>query len=397
LDTGGRAHIGYFTYGRSYLAREEAIPLDPINLPLRAGEFRTTLNHGVFGALRDTAPDYWGRLVIERRRWPEDELDYLLATADVRVGSMSFARTTTHPALDYSSALPMSALDRAADAASALEAGVAGEVLEFDVDLELLDPSSGVGGARPKTIVVDDHGQLWIAKFPSRQDRVNNAAAEATCLRLAERCGIDVPDFRILEVDGRAILLTRRFDQRPGPMRRSLLSAHSLLGLGISITNRTGWSYIDLAHVLRRISVDPERDAQALYRRAIFNALISNTDDHPRNHAVIWGQNGWELSPAYDLAPSITKSQDQRLLAMEIGADPDTDPRWANRANIISSAGHFGFSRTEADHLISEMKEVVASEWRLVAREVAPDLEIEDQIEHAFPDRYPGFEHPSLG
>lgn len=397
LDTAPREHVGYFTYGRSYLARDEAIALDPIHLPLRPGEFRTTLNEGLFGALRDAAPDYWGRLVIERRGSPENELDYLLATPDVRVGALSFAPETTPPPLEYGSALPMSALDRAAEAAAAVEAGVAGDAVDLDIDPDLLSPSSGVGGARPKTIVIDERGQLWIAKFPSRGDRFNQAAAEAICSRLAETCGIDVPDCRIVDVDGRSVLLVRRFDQRPGKIRRPFLSAHTLLGLGISVTDRTGWSYVDLAHLLRRISADPEGDARALYRRAIFNALISNTDDHPRNHAVIWRENGWRLSPAYDLTPGITKSRDRRLLAMEIGSGGGDDPRWANRATIVSSAGHFGFAEADADDLVSEMKEIVVSEWRSVAREVAPDVEIADRIEHAFPDGYPGFEYASLG
>jgi serine/threonine-protein kinase HipA len=396
LDTSYHEHVGYFTYGRSYLARDEAISLDPVHLPLRSGQFRTTLNEGLFGALRDAAPDFWGRVVIERTGSPADELDYLLATSDLRVGALSFGPSPTPPDPDYSAALPLSALDRAADAASAVEAGIAGEPVEFPIDQDLLNPSSGVGGARPKTIVIDDLGQLWIAKFPSRNDRFNNAAAEATCLKLAERCGIEVPEFRILDVGGRSILLIRRFDQRPGPIRRPFLSAHTLLGLGTSATQRTGWSYIDLAHVLRRISIDPEADARALYRRAIFNALISNLDDHPRNHAVLWS-GGWRLSPAYDLTPSVDRSQDQRRLAMAIGGDQSADPRWANRATIISSAGHFGSSEVEAERLISEMKEIVVSEWRAVAQDVAPKVEIEDQIEHAFPDGYPGFEYSSLG
>lgn len=396
LDARSSEPVGYFTYGRSYLDRSEAIALDPIHLPLRTGGFRTTLNEGLFGALRDVAPDYWGRVVIERKAAPGNELDYLLATSDVRVGSLSFGSTTAPGPLDFSSALPMSALERAADAASAVEAEVSGEGAMLHIDQDLLDPSSGVGGARPKTVAIDDAGQLWIAKFPSRGDRFNNAAAEATCLRLAERCGIEVPDFRILDVGGRTILLVQRFDQRPGPVRRPFLSAHTLLGLGISTTDRADWSYIDLAHTLRRISAAPEADARALYRRAVFNALISNLDDHPRNHAVIW-RDGWRLSPAYDLAPSVMRSLDERHLAMNIGSRANTNPRWANRANMKSSAGHFGLSESEADELISEMKEIVVSEWRSIAGEVAPGVEIVDQIEHAFPENYPGFEYASLG
>lgn len=384
--------VGYFTYGRSYLEREDAIALDPIHLPLRSGEFRTALNDGLFGALRDAAPDFWGRVVIERRGSPANELDYLLATSDLRTGALGFGPTPTPRAPDYTSALPISALDRAADAASEVEAGVAGHATDFEIDQALLDPSSGVGGARPKTIVRDEAGQLWIAKFPARNDRFNNAVAEATCLRLAALCGIEVPECRVLDVDGRSILLVRRFDQEPGPIRRPFLSAHTLLGLGISTTDRTGWSYIDLAHVLRRIGREPELDARALYRRAIFNALISNLDDHPRNHAVIW-RDGWRLSPAYDLTPSVERSQDLRRLAMDIGADRNADPRWANRSNIVSSAGHFGLPETEADRLISEMKDLVVFRWRAVAQEVAPGFDVADQIEHAFPDRYPGFEY----
>lgn len=395
LELTPSGHVGHFTYGRSYLARPEKIALDPINLPLREGSLRTVLNGGLFGALRDAAPDFWGRLVIERTHSPGNELDYLLATSDTRVGALSFGPTPEPPELDYASGVPMEQLERAAAMAEIIEEGVAGDTSERLLDPALLDPSSGVGGARPKTVAVDDDGQLWIAKFPARSDRWNNATAEATYLRLAHECGIRVPDSRVLELGDRTVLLVRRFDQAPGPVRRPFLSAHSLLGLDDSVTDRTGWSYIDLAHVLRRVSVKPEDDAQELYRRAVFNAITSNIDDHPRNHAVVWDGGGWRLSPAYDMTPSVGKAQDQRLLAMSVGSITGVEPRWANRENLVSSAAHFGLAESEADALISELKELVVSRWKAVLASVVDRPIVADQIAHAFVDHYPGFEYPA--
>ena len=394
LETNPAGHVGHFTYGRSYLARAEGIPLDPIHLPLREGTVRTALNGGLFGALRDAAPDFWGRVVIERTHSPGNELDYLLATSDTRVGALSFGQTPQPPDLDYTSGVPLESLERAAEVAAAIEEGLAGDESAVLLDPGLLDPSSGVGGARPKTVVVDGDGQLWVAKFPARSDRWNNAVAEATYLRLAEECGIRVPESRIIEVGGRSILLVRRFDQRPGRIRRPFLSAHTLLGLDDSVTDRTGWSYIDLAHALRRISVEPEGDARELYLRAVFNALTSNIDDHPRNHAVVWEGGGWRLSPAYDLTPAVGKAQDERLLAMAVGNIPGVEPRWANRENLVSSAGHFGLSEEEAHGLISEMKEIVVSRWSDLISSLPKGAVVAEQIAHALVDAYPGFEYP---
>ncbi len=395
LETNAAGNVGYFTYGRSYLARAERIPLDPINLPLREGTVRTALNGGLFGALRDAAPDFWGRVVIERTHSPANELDYLLATSDTRVGALSFGQSPEPPSLDYTAGVPLASLERAAEVADAIEGGIAGDESTVPFDPGLLDPSSGVGGARPKTVVVDGDAQLWIAKFPARSDRWNNAVAEATYLSLAAECGIRVPESRVVDVGGGSILLVRRFDQSPGPIRRPFLSAHTLLRLDDSVTERTGWSYVDLAHVLKRISVEPRADARELYRRATFNALTSNIDDHPRNHAVVWEGGGWRLSPAYDLTPSVGKARDERLLAMGVGSIPGVEPRWANRENLVSSAGHFGLAEAEAHGLISEMKAIVVQRWRDLISRFDKGAVVEGQIAHAMVDAYPGFEYPA--
>jgi serine/threonine-protein kinase HipA len=293
--------------------------------------------------------------------------------------------------------VPLDLLNRAASSASAHEAAVAGLESTEELDPIFLEPSSGVGGARPKTLVVDEHGQFWIAKFPSRSDRWDNALAEATSLRLAAECGIRVPEARISVIGEKRVLLVRRFDQAPrgagGPRRRAVLSAHTLLGLSEGVMDRGGWSYIDLAHVLRRISTAPTEDARELFVRAVFNALISNLDDHPRNHAVVWDGDGWRLSPAYDLTPSVVQSQDERLLAMSVGEPGRARPRWANRVNLVSGAEHFGVAKSEAEELIARMKATVLERWQPLVAELGGGDVFAAQIAHAFPDRYPGFEY----
>ena len=397
MEALGDEHIGRFVYGRTYLDRLDAVAIDPVNLPLRDTEFTTTKVNGMFGAMRDTAPDHWGRMVIERRdRWREhNELDYLLGSSDMRVGGLSYGPRQDVPALDYSRAHSLGDLGAVSAAADALEGEIEGEENLLLADLDrLLGPSSGMGGARPKTVVIDGDGQLWVAKFPSRGDRWNNAIVEAAFLSLAGECGITVPETRIIELDGKKILLVKRFDQEPwgnGSIRRLRLSAHSLLGLEESVTDRLGWSYPDLAHLLRRISSTPGEDATELFRRMVFNALVSNTDDHPRNHAVLGTDTRqWRLSPVFDLVPSNDRSLDDRSLAMTCGITPGRE-RWANRLNLVSGAQHFDLGIEEADTLITRMKEIVVSRWEDHVRIHGGTAQDARNIAHAI--AYPGFEY----
>lgn len=389
--------LGSFVYARSFLARSDAFALDPRNLPLTERPFRTTRNGGLFGALRDVAPDAWGRLVMERRGAPRTELDYLLATSDIRVGALSFGATTDVPALDLGGALRLDAIAPTLRAAQDLQARVAGEPAIPEVDPWLLEPGSSLGGARPKASVVDDDGQLWIAKFPSRNDPWENAAVEHGCLRLAAECGIRVPESRIIDVEGRRVLLVRRFDTIPGGERRCFLSAHSLLGLDVGETrqDRMGWSYNDLGHVIRAESVAPEGDARELFSRVVFNALITNEDDHPRNHAMIRTPEGWRMAPAYDLTPSRTAALETRKHAMRVGrlGAEGVDPRLMRRANLLSAAGDFLLGEADAEEIIDRLKETIRRRWRAVLAEAGATEPTLDLVEHAFPDRYPGFEY----
>jgi serine/threonine-protein kinase HipA len=355
------ASLGRFVYGRTYLARPEAVPLDPYHMPLAPREFTTTKRGGLFGALRDVTPDFWGRRVIERLREAADltEFDYLTHPTDGRIGALSFG-DTPEPRPTVRDLRGVHDLAQLRAAAAAVE-----EDQPVDPDLvDILNPGSSVGGARSKTVVRDTDGVTWIAKFPERDDRWSHAPVEGGMLRLAEECGIRTPETRIEVVGDEQVLLVKRFDREPaadreGDSKSRMVSALTVLDLDDSATDRSGWSYLDLADELQRWSEEPREDKRELLRRITFNALISNTDDHPRNHALIAPGRGWRLSPAYDLTPSRARSLERRDLAMTAGANG----RWANRANLVSEAPRFGWDREEANRMISEMVDLVRKRW----------------------------------
>lgn len=378
--------LGRFVYGRSYLAREDAVPLDPFHLPLAAREYQTVKRGGLFGALRDVAPDFWGRRLIERRKDTVDlgELDYLVSPARGRIGALGFG-DTPEPQPFGGAPLPgVNDLTALRDAAARIEADLpVAEELQ-----DLLEPGSSVGGARPKTVIRDEAG-TWLAKFPERGDRWSNAAVEGGMLRLAAMCGIRTPETRIEVVGDEQVLLVRRFDRErsaEGEYRYRMVSAHTVLDLDETVTERSGWSYLDLADELQRWSEEPLADKRELFRRIVFNGLISNIDDHPRNHALIAPRRGWRLSPAYDLTPSRGRSLERRDLAMTAGKYG----RLASRYNFLSEAPRFGLGPEEANAVIDEMVGVVRSGWRTAIIDHGGSESDCDAVRGAF--CYEGFE-----
>lgn len=386
--------IGRFVYGRSYRARPDAVPIDPYHLPITSTVQETTKLNGVFGAIRDAAPDAWGRTVIHRinKRSDFGEIDLLLESPEDRAGALSFGRGPTPPA-------PVRAYNRVLQLG---ELRVAAAIIEEDHPgveipqqlLDLLDPGTSMGGARPKNVVEDETG-LWIAKFPAKGDRWDNAAVEAGMLSLASRCGIRVPETRVESLGEESVLLVKRFDRElitadDGTrtyLRHRMVSALTVLDAEESPTDRENWSYIALADELQRWSSRPDQDKVELFRRVVFNGLISNLDDHPRNHALIAPGRDWLLAPAYDLTPNPRQGLEERRLAMECGRFG----RMARRDNIISEAAHFGLREEEADVIISEMKGTIDTYWRSeVLRNGGTDRDCL-QIEGAF--TYPGFEY----
>lgn len=232
-------------------------------------------------------------------------------------------------------------------------------------DLLLLGTS--MGGARPKA-VVEDAGQLWLAKFNRQDDAFNHARVEHAMLVLGRECGLATAESRVDQIGGRDVLLVKRFDRVPAQRgayhRARMLSALTLLRTGDSYQDCDRWSYVLLAEELRRVSRAPKEDAAELFRRMTFNALISNTDDHPRNHAVIATGPDFRLSPAYDLLPFAHVSEERRDLALSIG----DYGRYANADNLLSQAPRFLLEREEAARTVNEMEACVRARWYAVAR-----------------------------
>lgn len=366
------AALGRFVYGRSYLARPNAVALDPIELPLAERTYETLRLKGMFGALRDASPDYWGRRVIEKHAGLAElgEIDYLLHSPDDRAGALSFGRAVTPPApvRTYNRTVDLARLQALADQLNNEETSAEVTPAELAQVQDLLLLGTSMGGARPK-VVVEDEDQLWIAKLNRTDDPWNHARVEHAMLVLARECGLATAESRITEVAGRDVLLVKRFDREPhtdGYRRARMLSALALLRTGDSHRDRDRWSYVLLAEELRRVSSDPRTDARELFKRMVFNALISNADDHPRNHAVIAPASDWRLSPAYDLVPFPAVSIERRDLALTIG----DFGRYANANNLLSQCVRFLLTRDEASQIIDAMEDQVRARWYAVARGV---------------------------
>jgi serine/threonine-protein kinase HipA len=386
--------LGTFVYSPRYLDRRDAVALEPFELPLQPGRAETVKLRGIFGCLRDASPDAWGRRIIERNlgRLDLSEVDYLLHSPEDRVGALSFGRgkAPPPPAARFNRIVHLTTLLAFADAISRDEAqGQANGPLPAQMS-ELVQPGTSLGGARPKNVVEDDEG-LWIAKFPDRGDRWNNARVEASMLQLASECGLRSADAKVVTVGNRDVVLVRRFDRvkvEGGYHRHRFVSALTALDAGDTFGDRAKWSYLLLADELRRRSRRPPADLLELFRRMVFNALISNTDDHPRNHGLLATSAEWELTPAYDLTPNPLTSLERRDLAMAAGRYN----RYANRENLLSECARFRLPREEAARIIDRMQVVVSTRWRAVMR--ANGVTEADCERLATSFNYAGFELP---
>jgi serine/threonine-protein kinase HipA len=381
--------VGRFLYGRSYLGRSDAVEIDPVELKLAARVYETTQHDGVFGALRDAAPDYWGRLVIERALGKDKlpEIDYLLKSRDDRAGALGFGLNEKPPAPNwtFNKTLQLEKLQATALALLRIDKPLTDQ--EAEQVRKLLLRGTSMGGARPKAVVENDEG-LWLAKFNRPEDPWNMALVEHAMLKLAKSCGISVAESRIEPVAGKDVLLVKRFDREKvetGYLRFRMVSSLTLLRAEENVTDRAKWSYVALAEELRRVSANPKEDAAELFRRMCFNALISNTDDHPRNHAVVAKDRHWSLSPAYDLTPTRQVSEERRDLAMTVGEFG----RYASAQNLLSQCKRFLLDLAQAEKIIADMKIAISKNWRKVARKAGVTHADCERIKGAFV--YPGF------
>ena len=388
-QTGSGTPLGRFVYGQSYLQNREAVAIDPIELKLSNTTYRTVHLKGVFGALRDAGPDYWGRRVIEKHAGKTvlGEMDYLLDSPDDHAGALGFGLNYVPPAplRKFNQTLDIAKLQGLADALIKNE--IPSDPAAPQVQ-ELMLLGTSMGGARPKAVVQDNEG-LWMAKFNRPDDRWNYARVEYAMLRLARQCGINVSENRIETVGGQDVLLVKRFDREKnaeGYTRARMISGLTVLRSDETNDARERWSYVLLVEELRRIVAEPEKDARELFRRICFNALISNLDDHPRNHAFLARNIDWALSPAYDLTPSPVVSLDRRDLAFVCG----DQGRFANAKNILSQHARFLLQKEEAENIMANTRAGVG-QWYDTVRACGVSSNDAESIRGAF--IYPGFSY----
>lgn len=371
-----------FEYDDVWLSRRDAFALDP-DLPLARGAFHS--RGALFRAFTDPAPDRWGQTLlrrIERRNAKRERraamtlfaVDFLVLVDDqTRMGALRFKDASAGADAPFltprSPVPPVIALPKLLGATARI---VADE--EKDEDLALvLAPGTSLGGARPKASVVGADGRLLVAKFPRKDDEIPVTRWEAVCLSLAAAAGIRVAAHRLEMIAKQPVLLLDRFDRTPG--RVPTMSAMTAL----SANDADARSYLDVAGAIRREGARPRDDLAELFRRMAFNVLVSNTDDHLRNHAFVRERKGWTLSPAYDLNP-VPVDIRPRVHALALGANGEED---ASFETVLESAAAFGLSIAEARAIGKQVASATAR-WRTVAKKHGLSTTRIERMESAF-------------
>lgn len=362
-----------FTYDRLWLETEKAVLLDP-DIDWYPG-IQYPRDTDVFGIFADTMPDTWGRTLMRRRaiyRTSEKgietknlrEIDFLLGVNDeTRMGALRFKLETNGPFLDDDHEMPTPVW------ANIRELQRSAELMESDKDNKairkwlamLIAPGSSLGGARPKANIQDSDGQLWIAKFPSKNDVIDKAAWEYLAYKLAIKAKVEMSESRIEKVNGPYhTFFTKRFD-RYFKQRIHFASAMTMTGYNENKLRDIPASYLEIAECIQYSGSNIIKDLHQLWRRIVFNIAVSNTDDHLRNHGFVLRNEGWRLSPAYDINPSTEKFG----LSLNIDmADNSLD------YNLAKSVGeYFKLKPKEMDAIIKEVKTAVR-DWDKVAKEI---------------------------
>ena len=362
-----------FEYNNEWLNNPDRFALEPA-LTLTKGTFHTNYEQSLFGAIGDSAPDRWGRILMQRSNNTGrtlTELDYLLKVNDeTRQGALRFSEIEGEY-LTHGNKNSIPPLIKLPELLSASEKFLANKETAYDLRL-LLVPGSSLGGARPKASVFDKDGSLAIAKFPRKDDDTDIVSWEAVALSLAEKAGINVPEFRLETIAGKSVLIIKRFD-RANSNRVPFLSAMSMLGAA----NNDGqiYGYIDISDALRQYGEQPDKDREELWRRMVFDIMISNMDNHLRNHGFLYSTHGWILSPAYDLNPDIEK----KIFATTIDCTGAQNTIELALKNIRA----FNLSEQRAKEILYEVETAVAG-WRATAKFFGISKHNADKMKSAF-------------
>lgn len=367
----GRFVESEFEYRELYLKRSDAIPVDPIMLPLKEGKIKTPQGMPMFGGIRDTVPDSWGRQLLEGLAEPAvpGEFEYLTAIPpEDRVGAVAFGRDLSvgpesiHPGWKN---FPVEKANL--DIEEMIK--VSDQVLN-DQEIDrmyrgFLIRGASLGGAQPKAPVMFN-SRPWIAKFGRKFEAWNTCRIEWANMLLASECGIDVPEMKVITIRNRDVYLISRFDRDAKGNRFHFITAATLLG----VSDIKKGSYPLIAEKMRTILKNDLIDAATLqlFRRMVFNILCNNTDDHLKNHGFLYHPGkGWVLSPAFDVVPQPDMGDGQpRCLTLCVGVN---NSRKASLKNALSSASIFKLSDITAKQIIDEITTAFISNWERIYRE----------------------------
>lgn len=372
-----------FEYSKEWLNNPLRFSLQP-SLSLYQGKQVNLRPTPLFGSFGDSAPDSWGRqlmrryeakLAKEENREEKrlNEIDYLLYVNDfARQGALRF-KEENGEFLAPQNINPIPPLVRLAELLNATEQVLTSKEKYSDVKL-LLAPGSSLGGARPKASVIDKNGNLCIAKFPKKDDTNNNVLWEACALTLAKACGLNTQEWSLEKINKKNVLILKRFD-REGHKRIHFLSAMSMLD---AIDNDSiSHSYVDIADIIKRDGAKPNEDLLELWKRIVFSILISNTDDHLRNHGFLYvNETGWKLSPLYDVNPS---NDNKKILSTNITEYDNTQ----SLELALETCENFRLKLKDAKDIITQMKQQV-SNWKTVAKKLGLDKYEIEKMEIAF-------------
>lgn len=361
-----------FEYNKSWIEKYLYQLLDPDIAFYTGSQYPS--NKENFGIFLDSMPDTWGKTLMKRREVQEArvckvkaktlyEIDYLLSVYDQsRMGVLRFKTAIDGPFLDNDDrnpSPPWSSLRDLQKAVQQLEDDTQNDIGQW-ISI-LIAPGSSLGGARPKANILDKDKNLWIAKFPSKTDTIDKAAWEFLAYKLAIDCGIKMAESKIEKIFGpHHTFLTKRFD-RENNGRIHFASAMTMTGYNEEILKNKEPSYLDIVDVIQKYGTNVQVNLHKLWRRIVFNIAISNTDDHLRNHGFILKEKGWELSPAYDLNPSINKEG----LSLNI----DTDDNVLDFEIAINVGEYFNLSETEMQTILNEVLSTT-KKWESVARRI---------------------------
>ncbi|MCH5250396.1 MAG: type II toxin-antitoxin system HipA family toxin [Lachnospiraceae bacterium] len=375
-----------FEYELSWLENQHML-LDP-DLQLYKGRQYINEDKNIFGIFADSCPDRWGRRLMNRKeelraRKAEEkprkllESDYLLGVYDeARMGGLRFKTDLNGEFLsndeEYATP-PWTSLRELEQAAIAFENDDTG--LDEKWLKQLLAPGSSLGGARPKASVMAPDGSLWIAKFPSKHDDFNSGAWEMVVHDLALMCGLNVPEAKIDKFSKLGTtFLVKRFD-RVGQQRIHFSSAMTMLGKKDGANATDGSSYLEIVSFLKANGAKPKRDLRELWKRIVFSMAVSNTDDHFRNHGFVLSDEGWELSPLYDVNPDI--------FGEYLSLNVDSDNSSIDFDLAIDAAPFYGIEE-QAMELVVSIKNVVRNNWQLLAKKYGISRGEMDRMRPAF-------------